>query len=106
MRNIFVHHVYFWLNEPDNPEARAKFEKGLQELINIGEVQEFHLGKPAPTSRPVIDHSYTYSLLTIFRDKEDHDIYQQHPIHLAFIEQCSSLWNRVLVYDSVDMLKR
>ncbi|MDH4059117.1 MAG: Dabb family protein, partial [Cyclobacteriaceae bacterium] len=29
------------------------------------------------------------------------DTYQTHPIHLKFIEECSSLWSKVIVYDSI-----
>ncbi len=106
MRNIFVHHVFFWLNEPGNLQVREKFEKGLQDLLQIGEIQEFHIGKPADTHRSVVENSYTYSLLVIFRDKEDHDIYQNHPIHHKFIDECGSFWNRIQVFDSVDPAKK
>jgi hypothetical protein len=103
MKNIFIHHVFFWLKDPKNPQVRAKFEKGLQKLVTISEIQSFHLGVPASTDRGVIDSTYTYSLLTIFKNKADQDIYQEHPTHLAFIDECEDLWKKVLVYDSVDM---
>jgi hypothetical protein len=50
----------------------------------------------------VVDNSYSHSLLTIFRDKEDHDLYQVSPIHLKFIEDYGYLWKSVAVYDCVD----
>ena len=106
MKSIFVHHVFFWLHEPQNPEARKTFEKGLQGLLKIEEIQEYHLGIPAETDREVVDNSYTYSLLLIIRDKADHDSYQKHPIHLRFIDECGKLWKRIQVYDSVDMGKK
>jgi Stress responsive A/B Barrel Domain len=105
MKHIFVHHVFFWLKEPDNAEARLKLETGLQTLGKIGQIQEMHIGVPAKTDRPVVDNSYSYSLLLILRDKADHDIYQNHPIHLKFVEEYSHLWTKVLVLDSVDALK-
>ncbi|MEC7471585.1 MAG: Dabb family protein, partial [Pseudomonadota bacterium] len=27
--------------------------------------------------------------------------YQTHPLHVKFVEQCSHLWSKVVVYDSV-----
>jgi len=105
MKHIFVHHVFFWLKEPSNVEARKKLEAGLQTLGKIGEIQEMHIGIPANTDRDVVDNSYSHSLLIIFRDKADHDIYQNHPIHLKFVEECSQLWNKVKVLDSVDAMK-
>ncbi len=102
MKNIFVHHVFFWLNEPGNADAARKLTEGLLTLGKIGEVVEIHIGVPAKTQREVIDNSYSHSLLTIFRDKEDHDLYQVSPIHLKFIEDYGHLWKSVVVYDCVD----
>jgi hypothetical protein len=48
----------------------------------------------------VIDRSYDYCLLTTFEEEAGHDVYQTHPIHLKFIEDCASLWEKVLIYDS------
>jgi len=99
----FIHHVFFWLKEPVTPEVRAKMEKALRQLVTVETIVDFHLGIPAGTSREVIDASYTYSLLTTFKSKEDQDIYQTHPTHLKFIEECSTLWERVVVYDTVSI---
>jgi hypothetical protein len=101
--NYFVHHVFFWLREPVTPEGRARFETGLKSLLTVETIVDHHLGIPAGTSRDVIDASYTYSLLVTFKNKEDQDIYQTHPTHLKFIADCQTLWERVVVYDSVSI---
>lgn len=103
MEKLFIHHVYFWLKKPVTPEVRAKFEKGLKKLVTVETIVDHHLGVPAGTSRNVIDSSYTYSLLTTFKNKADQDIYQTHPTHLKFIADCDELWERVVVYDSVSI---
>jgi len=100
---MFVHHVYFWLHDPENPEVRKNFEKGLKELVTIDTIRTKHLGVAAQTPRDVVDNSYAYSLLVTFDDKEGHDIYQVHPTHNKFIEDCKKYWTRVQVYDSVDI---
>ena len=100
---LFVHHVYFWLKDPVNQEARAKFEKAARELVTVEKIVDYHIGVPAPTNRDVIDTSYTYSILSTYRSKEDQDIYQTHPKHLKFIEECQDLWEKVVVYDSVSI---
>lgn len=97
----FIHHVFFWLKEPKNSIAREQFQEGLKKLVTVSEIVEYHLGVPADTHRDVVVNSYTYSLLLFFKDKADQDIYQTHPIHLQFIEECSALWDRVEVYDTV-----
>lgn len=99
----FVHHVFFWLKEPDNAEEKKRFEKGLKKLLSIKEIKQHYIGRAADTDREVIDNTYDYSLLLIFESKKKQDIYQEHPTHLEFIEDHSNLWEKVLVYDSVDI---
>ena len=103
MNQLFVHHVYFWLKKPVSKAVRIKFENALKKLVTVETIVDYHLGVPAKTNRGVIDRSYTYSLLTIFKNKEDQDIYQTHPTHLKFIDECNDLWERVVVYDSVSI---
>jgi hypothetical protein len=102
LKNIFVHHVFFWLKEPNNPDARVQFEKGLQELIKVPQIQSSHIATPVESPREVVDDSFTYSYMAFFRNKEDQNIYQTHPIHLKFIEDCQHLWQKVIVYDAMD----
>lgn len=99
---MFVHHVYFWLKNPGNPQEHARLAEGIQSLSRIEPKTLFHLGVPADTNRSVIDTSYSFSLLLLFNTPEEQEEYQQHPIHLKFIEDCSALWLKVVVYDSVD----
>jgi hypothetical protein len=99
--NYFVHHVYFWFKKSVSKKDKTRFEEALKKLVTVETISEIHLGVPASTRRDVVDRSYTYSLLTTFKNKEDHDIYQSHPTHLKFIEDCTDLWEKVLVYDSV-----
>jgi hypothetical protein len=103
MEKLFIHHVYFWLKKPVTPSVRTKFEKGLKNLVTVETIVGYHLGKPAGTSRSVIDSSYTYSLLTTFKNKADQDVYQTHPTHLKFIADCEELWEKVVVYDSISI---
>lgn len=102
MKNIFVHHVYFWLKNADSKEDLEKLVAGLKKLSAVKTIRDFHIGKPADTSRSVIDGSYSISWLTIFANKADQDSYQTDPIHLKFVEECSPLWQKVIVYDSID----
>ena len=99
--NYFVHHVYFWFKKPVSKQDKTRFEEALKKLVTVETIVEMHLGVPATTRRDVVDRSYSYSLLTTFKSKEDQDIYQTHPTHLKFIEECSDLWEKVVVYDSV-----
>lgn len=100
LSQMFVHHVFFWLKEPENKEAMDSLRLGLQRLVTIETIRYTHIGVPADTNREVIDSSYQFSLLLIFENKEGQDIYQEHEKHKTFIADCSDLWEKVLVYDS------
>jgi hypothetical protein len=97
---MFVHHVFFWMKEGITEAESQLFEKTVDTLLTIEDVKLGDVGKPAGTDRPVIDRSYHYSLLLLFANKEAHDAYQPHPVHKAFVETCSHLWTKVLIYDS------
>lgn len=103
MKKIFVHHVYFWLKNTGNIEDLAKLIAGLKKLSAVKTIKQFHIGKPADTKRDVIDSSYAVSWLVLFDTGEDQASYQTDPIHLRFVEECSSLWQKVVVYDTVDV---
>ncbi len=100
-KNGFIHHVFFWLKNPDSKEDLAQLISGLQKLSRAPTIKDFHIGKPADTNREVIDRSYAASWLLLFESAEDQEIYQTDPVHLKFIEECSHLWSKVVVYDTV-----
>ena len=102
IENKFIHHVYFWLKNTDSKEDRAKLIEGLKKLSTVKTIKTFHIGQPADTNRDVIDSSYAISWFTIFDNAADQQNYQTDPIHLKFVEECSTLWSKVVVYDTVD----
>jgi len=98
---MLVHTVFFWLKEDLSTEQRQQFLDGVKPLLDIKPNVMITLGTPAATEqRPVIDSSYDYSLTCIFESIADHDTYQIDPAHLKFIEECKTLWSKVLVYDA------
>ncbi len=97
---MFVHHVFFWMKDDLTSGALKKFENGVKTLPAIELVKFGDVGKPAGTNRVVIERSYSYSLLLVFENRSAHDDYQIHPIHKKFVEDCSDLWSKVLIYDS------
>jgi hypothetical protein len=100
LTNIFVHHVFFWLNRPEDREALVE---GLKKLSKVKTIRQFHIGVPAATDRGVIDNSYAVSWMLVFDNAADQDSYQVDPDHLQFVKECSHLWNKVVVYDTVDV---
>lgn len=99
----FVHHVYFWLKNPDSAEDKARLIEGLTTLKKIKPIRLARIGEPASTNRDVIERGYQVSWLLFFDNLEEQEVYQKHPVHLKFVENYSNLWDKVIVYDSVDV---
>lgn len=101
-KNIFVHHVFFYLKDPSNAEHLQALVVGLEKLSKITTIKMFHIGKPASTNREVIERTYSVSWLLLFEGPEAEAAYQTDPVHLNFVKTCSHLWEKVVIYDSVD----
>jgi hypothetical protein len=96
-----VHHVFFWLKNPQSKEDLAKLLAGLRTLAKIESVRGAHFGVPASTEkRDVVDNSFSASEILFFDDTAGQKTYQDHPIHQQFVADCSHLWERVVVYDA------
>ena len=102
IKGDFIHMVFFWLKNPNDENEREIFKFLLTNFIDKNpQVVGFHIGEPAVTNRPVIDNSYTFSLVVTFPDLATHDAYQSDPSHMEFIEKGKALWGKVLIYDSI-----
>lgn len=99
-----VHHVLFWLKNPNSKADRDKLIAGVKSLAKIKTVRELHVGVVASTEkRDVVDNSWGVSELMRFSDLAGQQAYQDDPIHLKFVEECSPLWDKVIVYDAVEV---
>ncbi len=47
---IFVHHVYFWMNDGKTEKDKAKLLEGLKTLKKVEVIKTAHIGKPASTN--------------------------------------------------------
>jgi hypothetical protein len=97
-----VHHVFFWLKNPQSKEDLARLLEGLRTLTKIETVRGAHFGVPASTEkRDVVDNSFSASEMLFFDDLAGQKTYQDHAIHKQFVADCSHLWERVVVYDAI-----
>ena len=97
---MFIHSVYFWL-KPSLPAGETEqFRRGLESLKDVPALRALYVGTPMPGTRPVVDASYNFALVTVFDDPTGHDAYQVHPLHKAFLERFRADWERILVYDA------
>jgi hypothetical protein len=97
-----LHTAYFWLKNPDSAADRDQLIAGLQTLRQVPTVKVLHIGLPATTEkRDVVDNSFQVSELMMFDDLAGQGEYQAHPLHQAFVKNCSHLWSKVAVKDSI-----
>ncbi len=100
-KSQIIHHVFFWLKNPSSEEDLNSLIKGIKTLETV---RKIYIGVPASTElRDVVDSSFSASELLFFDDLAGQETYQNHPLHLKFVEDCSHLWEKVIVYDFVDM---
>ena len=97
---MFSHIVIFW-TDPANPSAAEGLVAGAKKyLAPIPGIAHFHVGRMAPSPRPVVDQSYQVALNVVFDSKKAQDDYQVHPLHLEFVEKVfKPNCKRVVVYD-------
>ncbi len=96
---MFTHCVFFWLKKDLTAAQLAGFDTAVKTLTKIPGVVTGTVGHPATTNRPVIDRSYSYGLMLVFKDLAGHDAYQVHATHDAFHTKYVKYWDRVQVYD-------
>lgn len=97
---MLTHHVLFWLKSDTTEEQKTAFRAGLESLSKVETIKSIYIGTPAPIDRPVVDTTYTFSLVIVFEDLAGHDVYQVHPVHKAFLDEFRVLFERVVIYDA------
>ncbi len=103
-KRSLLHHVFFWLKNPQSEADKQQLISGLKTLAAIPTIRQIHVGILASTERrEVVDTSWDVSELLYFDDEAGQKIYQDHPIHQAFIKNHSHLWGKVVVYDAIDV---
>jgi hypothetical protein len=97
---MFSHVVIFW-TDPANPKAADELLAGMEKYLRpIPGVLHFHAGKMASSHRPVVDQTYQVALNISFPDKKAQDDYQEHPLHIEFVNRVfKKTCQKVVVYD-------
>ena len=63
-------------------------------------VMHYHCGQMAGSHRDVVEQSYQVGLNLVFEDRAAQDTYQDHPLHVEFVEKIfQPNCERVVVYD-------
>ncbi|MCB1122179.1 MAG: Dabb family protein [Verrucomicrobiae bacterium] len=98
---MLVHSVFFTLKDGLSEAEKAHFIEQVGTLGNIPTVDSIYIGTPAATpDRPVIRKDYDVALTVLLKSLDDHDVYQEHQIHLDFIKNNSKFWESVIIFDA------
>ncbi len=96
-----AHMVFFTLAEPSEENAEKLVKACETYLTKHKGTLHFSTGtRVEELDREVNNTEFGVALHLIFDSKASHDTYQSHPRHLKFIEENSSLWSGVEVFDS------
>jgi len=100
-KNLIVHHMLFWLKNPESAEDKTRLMANLNTLKKI----EYHrtlIGTPlAGAEFEGTDTSYDVSLVTYFDDITGRTAYENHPVHQEFIRESRQLWQKQVTYTTV-----
>jgi len=96
---MFHHLVFFYLRKDLTPAERTLFETKLRGLDKIKSISSCYIGHAVPSDRPIVDSSYDFAEMFIFKSKAEHDAYQVDPIHVDFVQSCKPFWSSVKIYD-------
>jgi len=98
---MLAHNVYFELKDKSDESKRKLVAACKKYLVDHPGVVFFGCGVlQAELDRPVNDRDFDVALHVVFDTKASHDLYQEAPLHLKFIEENRDGWAKVRVFDS------
>lgn len=75
LENPFVHSVYIWFKDDVTEEQKEQLYAKTEKLRDIEVVKALYTGRPANTTRPIVERSYDFALIVHFKDLAAHDVY-------------------------------
>jgi len=100
-KQSLMHVVYYWLKNPDSEADKQKLIEGLHQLVTVKQIKCHHIGVPQKFTADDPLKNYHVSLLMVFDEPGDIDVYHKDPIHQNFVATCGDLWVKTVKYDSL-----
>lgn len=98
---MLAHNVYFTLKDRSEGNIQALVGACKKYLVGHPGVLFFACGTlQKDLTRPVNDLDFDVALHVVFDSKASHDIYQEAPLHIKFVEENRETWAKVRVFDS------
>ena len=98
---MLAHMVFFTLKD-GTPQNREKLVASCKKYLtgHPGTVYFSAGSRGEEFDREVNDREFDVALHVVFKDKASHDVYQDAPRHLEFINENKATWAKVRVFDS------
>ena len=100
-KQSLMHVVYYYLKNPDSESDKQKLIDGLHELVTVKQIKYHHIGVAQVFDAKDPYKNYHVSLLMVFDEAGDIDVYHKDPIHQKFVANCKDLWVKTVKYDSL-----
>ena len=95
-----THVVLLWLKTPGDAAAIKRVTETSREFRKIPGVLAVRVGRPLPSTRPVVDATFDVGLAMSFADEAALQAYETHPQHVKAVrEVLRPLAARIQVYD-------
>src|SRR5438477_4619931 len=97
------HVVICYLKNRGNPIQRQQLIDATRTLANIPGILDIKMGRPLPSTRPVVVSDFDVALIFTFRDQEALAAYQTNPRHLQAVKEVlEPLVGKLVIYDIVN----
>lgn len=95
-----THVVLLWLKTPGDAAAIDNIIRTSRQFTQIPGVVSVKVGRPLPSTRPVVDASFDVGLAMSFADEAALQAYETHPQHVKAVrEVLRPLAAKIQVYD-------
>jgi len=97
-----IGHMVFFQLKDNSGEAKKKLVAACKKYLSDHPGTVYYSAGVLSDSfkRDVNDRDWDVALHLVFKDKAAHDVYQDAPKHLQFIEENKANWKKVRVFDS------
>ena len=97
-----THCVFFALKDNTPENCQTLVDECNTYLNRPDGVVSMYVGiREADLDREVNDADFDVSLVVVFENRQTHDVYQDHPEHLTFVERNKQSWRSVRVFDAL-----
>jgi len=95
-----THVIVCWLKDPGNADARRQLIERSKSFTQIPGVRSVAVGRPLPSTRPVVDSSFDIALVIGFESEQALRDYDHNPIHQQAVKEVlQPLVTRYVIYD-------